>query len=62
MLIITRKAGEALKIGDDVTINIAEVRGTQIKIQIDAPREVAVHREEIYYRIQRDRTKEFKDV
>lgn len=62
MLIITRKVGEALKIGDDVTINVAEIRGTQIKIQIDAPREVAVHREEIYYRIQRDRAKEFKDV
>lgn len=62
MLIITRKAGESLKIGDDVTITIAEVRGTQIKVQIDAPREVAVHREEIYFRIQREQAKEFNDL
>lgn len=62
MLIITRKAGEALKIGDNVSINVAEVRGTQVKIQIDAPREVAVHREEVYYLIQREQAKEFNDV
>ncbi|MBG22875.1 MAG: carbon storage regulator [Idiomarinaceae bacterium] len=62
MLIITRKAGESLKIGDDVTINIAEVRGTQVKIQIEAPREVPVHREEVFFRIQREQNKEFSDV
>ncbi|WP_417688008.1 carbon storage regulator CsrA [Pseudidiomarina sp.] len=62
MLIITRKAGESLKIGDDVTINIADVRGTQVKIQIEAPREVPVHREEVFFRIQREQNKEFSDV
>lgn len=62
MLIITRKAGESLKIGDNVTINIAEVRGTQVKVQIEAPRDVAVHREEVYFRIQRENEKEFSDV
>ncbi|WP_417681432.1 carbon storage regulator CsrA [Pseudidiomarina aquimaris] len=62
MLIITRKAGESLKIGDDVTINIAEVRGTQVKIQIEAPRKVPVHREEVFFRIQREQNKEFSDV
>ncbi|MDN7124577.1 carbon storage regulator CsrA [Pseudidiomarina terrestris] len=54
MLILSRKAGESLKIGDNVTITIAEVRGSQVRIQIDAPRDVAVHREEVYYRIQQE--------
>lgn len=54
MLILSRKVGESLKIGDDVTITIAEVRGSQVRIQIEAPREVAVHREEVYYRIQQE--------
>ncbi|MGQ4276426.1 carbon storage regulator CsrA [Pseudidiomarina sp. E22-M8] len=54
MLILSRKVGESLKIGDDVTITIAEVRGSQVRIQIDAPREIAVHREEVYYKIQQE--------
>ena len=54
MLILSRKVGESLKIGDEVTLTIADVRGSQIRIQIDAPREVAVHREEVYYRIQNE--------
>ncbi len=58
MLILSRKAGESLKIGDDVTITIAEVRGSQVRIQIDAPREIAVHREEVYYRIQQEKADE----
>ncbi|CAB0151257.1 Carbon storage regulator [Pseudidiomarina piscicola] len=60
MLILSRKAGESLKIGDDVTITIAEVRGSQVRIQIDAPREIAVHREEVYYRIQQERIQQEK--
>ena len=52
MLILSRKIGESLKIGDEVTVTIADVRGSQIRLQIEAPREVAVHREEVYYRIQ----------
>ncbi|KFZ28190.1 carbon storage regulator [Pseudidiomarina atlantica] len=52
MLILSRKIGESLKIGDEVTVTIADVRGSQIRLQIEAPRDVAVHREEVYYRIQ----------
>lgn len=52
MLILSRKIGESLKIGDEVTVTIADVRGSQIRLQIEAPRDVTVHREEVYYRIQ----------
>jgi carbon storage regulator len=62
MLILTRKVGESLRIGDDVIVTIAEVRGSQIKVQIEAPREVAVHREEVYFRIQREQEKDFSEL
>ena len=51
MLILTRRVGEALMIGDDISISVLGVKGNQIRIGIDAPREVAVHREEIFNRI-----------
>ncbi|MDC3181224.1 carbon storage regulator CsrA [Gammaproteobacteria bacterium] len=51
MLILTRRVGEALKIGDDVTITVLSVRGHQVRIGIDAPKDVGVHREEIYQKI-----------
>ena len=51
MLILTRKANETLTIGDDVTVTILGVKGNQVRIGVNAPREVAVHREEIYERI-----------
>ena len=54
MLILTRRVGEALKIGDDVTITVLSVRGHQVRIGIDAPKDVGVHREEIYRRIHGD--------
>ncbi|MGK0440498.1 MAG: carbon storage regulator [Pseudohongiellaceae bacterium] len=51
MLILTRRVGESLMIGDDVTVTVLASKGNQIRIGIDAPRDVEVHREEIYERI-----------
>jgi carbon storage regulator len=53
MLVLGRRAGENIRIGDDIKVIVLEVRGGQIKLGIEAPLEVQVHREEIYERIQR---------
>lgn len=58
MLILTRRTGEALKIGDDVTLTVLDARGSQVKIGIVAPREVEVHREEIYRKIAKEKSNE----
>ncbi|NCA88126.1 MAG: carbon storage regulator [Gammaproteobacteria bacterium] len=54
MLILTRRVGETLMIGDEVTVTVLGVKGNQVRIGVNAPRDVAVHREEIYERIKRE--------
>lgn len=56
MLILTRRVGESLKIGDEVNVTVLGIRGNQVRIGVDAPKDVAVHREEIYDRIQQEKT------
>ena len=58
MLILTRRVGETLVIGDDVNVTVLGVRGNQVRLGVNAPKEVAVHREEIYQRIQNENDSE----
>ena len=55
MLILTRRVGESLIIGDDVVVNILGIKGNQVRIGVDAPKDISVHREEIYDRIQAEK-------
>ena len=61
MLILTRRVGETLMVGDDVTVTVLGVKGNQVRIGVNAPKEVAVHREEIYQRIKKERDHEGGD-
>ena len=54
MLILTRKVGETVMVGNDVTVTIVGVKGSQIRLGINAPRDVSIHRREIYERIRRE--------
>ncbi|HVC00930.1 MAG TPA: carbon storage regulator CsrA [Steroidobacteraceae bacterium] len=54
MLILTRRVGETLMIGDEVTVTVLGVKGNQVRVGVNAPKDVAVHREEIFERIKRE--------
>lgn len=54
MLILTRRVGETLMIGNDVTVTVLGVKGSQVRIGVNAPKDVTVHREEIYERVRHD--------
>ncbi len=56
MLILTRRVGESLMVGDEIIVTVLGIKGNQVRLGVNAPKEVAVHREEIYQRIQREKS------
>ncbi|MEL0637946.1 MULTISPECIES: carbon storage regulator CsrA [Marinomonas] len=58
MLILTRRVGEALMVGDEVSVTVLGVKGNQVRIGINAPKDVSVHREEIYLRIKKEQSEQ----
>ena len=61
MLILTRRVGETVMIGNDVTVTVLGVKGNQVRVGINAPKTIAVHREEIYERIKREQQGDSQD-
>ena len=60
MLILTRKIGESLMIGSEVTVTVMAVKGNQVRLGVNAPKDVAVHREEIYDRVQVEKAQQLE--
>jgi carbon storage regulator len=58
MLILTRRVGETLMVGTEVTVTVVAVKGTQVRLGINAPKDVAVHREEVYERVKQEKAEE----
>ena len=58
MLILTRRVNESLRVGDDVTVTVVAVKGNQVRIGINAPKDVEVHRKEIYDRVQQEKAQQ----
>jgi carbon storage regulator len=56
LLILTRRVNESLMIGDQITVRVLEVKGSQVRLGVNAPKEVPVHRKEVYERVQREMT------
>ena len=56
MLILTRRVGEVIRIGDDISVTVLEVKGSQVRLGFSAPKDVAVHREEVFGRIKAEKT------
>ncbi|MBR7889791.1 carbon storage regulator [Marinomonas sp. A3A] len=61
MLILTRRVGETLMVGDEVSVTVLGVKGNQVRIGINAPKDVSVHREEIYLRIQKEQDEQISE-
>ena len=62
MLVLTRKEGEALKIGDDINVTVLGIKGGQVRLGIAAPDDVAIHREEVYERIHAELVEKKSDI
>ena len=62
MLILTRRVGESLRIGDEVSVTVLGIKGSQVRIGVNAPKSVSVHREEVYDRINEEKSKNSKDI